>query len=358
MYRLDRRGWAVVLPLVLATTVVAGCGTSSSGATSATSTIPTGSALVTAAEKEGSLTFYASFSNKELAALAKAFNATYPGIKVDILQSSVDKLTSRLMVEQKAQKFNADLFQGDASYANQLIAAGALQPYSPADEPSAPPGLDVPQGYRNVDSALTTVIAYNPTVIKQRGMAVPTSFADFAQPQWKGQFSADASGVNWYQSLMRSMGQARAKTLITRIGANSPRLSESHTLSLTQVEGGEPVATIAAYGYSAVTAAESNPTSVAVVNPNPLPSAADLVELVKGAPHPDAAALYMTWLLSKAGQQTLISISGRISLRTDVRNDPHAWNPAEWQPVWSTPSVSATRFNADAATLKTAFGEQ
>jgi iron(III) transport system substrate-binding protein len=358
MDRLVMRGSAMAIPLVLAATVLAGCGSSSGGAASATSAIPTGSALVAAARKEGSLTFYASFSDKELTALAKAFDVKYPGIKVNVLQSSVDKLTSRLVVEQKAQKYNADLFQGDASYANQLIAAGALQPYSPSDAPPAPPGLGVPQGYRNVDSALTTVIAYNPAVVKQRGMAVPTSFADFTRPQWHGQFSVDASGVNWYESLMRSMGQARAKTLITGLGANAPRLSESHTLSLTQVEAGEPVATIAAYGYSATAAAEQNPGSVAIVNPNPLPSAADLVELVKGAPHPDAAALYLTWLLSKAGQQTLISISGRISLRTDVTNDPNAWNPARWQPVWSTPSVSATEFNADSAALKTAFGAQ
>lgn len=357
MYRLDRRGRAVVLPLVLAATLLAGCG-SSSGTASTTTKIPAGSALVAAATKEGSLTFYASFSNKELAALAKAFNATYPGIKVNILQGSVDKLTSRLIVEQKAQKFNADLFQGDASYANELIGAGALRPFSPSDEPPTPPGLGAPQGYRNVDSALTTVIAYNPTVIKQRGFAVPTSFADFTRPQWKGQFSADASGVNWYQSLMRSMGQARAKSLVARIGANAPRLSESHTLSLTQVQAGEPVATIAAYGYSAVSAAEKNPSSVAVINPNPLPSAADLVEMVKGAPHPDAAALFMTWLLSRTGQQTLISVSGRISLRTDVHNDPNAWNPAKWPPAWSTPSVNTDQFNADAAALKTAFGEQ
>jgi iron(III) transport system substrate-binding protein len=352
------RRWAVAVPLALAATTLAGCGSSSGSAAPSTSKIPTGKALVAAAKKEGSLTFYASFSDKELTALTKAFTAVYPGIKVNVMQNSADKLSARLETEQKARAYNADLFQGDASYANELITAGAFQPYSPADVPAPPQGLDVPKGYRNVDSVLTTVIAYNPTVLKQKGLAAPTSFEDLTKPQWKGQFSADARGVNWYESLIQSMGHAKAKKLITQLGANAPRLSESHTLSLTQVQSGEPVATIAAYGYAASGFAKQTPGSVAIANANPLPSAADLVEMVKGAPHPDAAALYMTWLLSKAGQQKLVSISDRISLRTDVKDDPTGWNPAEWKPVWSTPSVSATQFNAYSDELKAAFGAQ
>jgi iron(III) transport system substrate-binding protein len=231
-----------------------------------------------------------------------------------------------------------------------------MQPYSPAGVPPTPQGLDVPNGYKNVDSVLTTVIAYNPAVVKQKGLTPPTSFQDLTKPQWKGQFSADARGVNWYESLIQSQGQAKAKTLVTELGANSPRLSESHTLSLTQVQAGEPMATIAAYGYSSAATAEKTPNSVAIVNPNPLPSAADLVEMVKGAPHPNAAALFMTWLLSKAGQQTLVSISHRISLRTDVTDDPKAWNPAVWRPAWSTPTIGSAQFDQYSAELKAAFG--
>src|SRR5215467_3660780 len=235
MGRPSARVLAVTLTLVLAGTTVAACGASSASGKAAAA-IPSGDALVAAATKEGSVTFYASFSEKELTAMAAAFNAAYPGIKVNFLQNSVDKLTARIATEQKAHTFNADLFQGDASYANQLITAGALQPFSPADEPPGPQGLDIPNGYKNVDSVLTTVIAYNPAVVMQHHLAPPTSFADFAQPQWKGQFSADARGVNWYESLIETMGHDKAKTLITQIGANSPRLAESHTLSLTQVQ--------------------------------------------------------------------------------------------------------------------------
>jgi iron(III) transport system substrate-binding protein len=355
MQRSRTRAWAAASALVLAATALAGCG-SSSGSSPKAASIASGDALVAAATKEGNLTFYGTFSSKELAALGKAFSAAYPGIKVNTLQNTVDKLTARLGTEQKAGTHNADLFQGDASYVDELINAGAMRPYSPADVPAAPQGLDVPNGYKNVDSVLTTVIAYNPTVVKQKGLTPPTSVQDLTKPQWKGLFSADARGVNWYESLIQSQGQAKAKTLVTELGANSPRLTESHTLALTQIQAGEPMATIAAYGYATANLAKKTPDSVAIVNPNPLPSAADLVEMVKGAPHPNAAALFMTWLLSKAGQQTLVSLSGRISLRTDVKDDPTAWNPAVWRPVWSTPAASSAQFNAYSAELKAAFG--
>jgi ABC-type Fe3+ transport system substrate-binding protein len=171
------------------------------------------------------------------------------------------------------------------------------QPYSPADVPAAPQGLDVPNGYKNVDSVLTTVMAYNPTMVKQKGLTPPTSFDDLTKPQWKGQFSADARGVNWYESLIQSQGHDEAKTLITELGANAPRLTESHTLSLTQVQAGEPMATVAAYGYSTAASAKKTPGSVAIVN--------------------------LT-----------------------------ACNPAVWRPVWSTLAVSSAQFNQYSAELR------
>jgi iron(III) transport system substrate-binding protein len=92
------------------------------------------------------------------------------------------------------------------------------------------------------------------------------------------------------------------------------------------------------------------------VNPDPLPSAPDAIEEVQGAPHPHAAELFMNWLLSQEGQQTLIDTSNRISLRSDVKNDPSAWNPDKWKPAWSLPGASPADFNTYTTELKNAFG--
>jgi iron(III) transport system substrate-binding protein len=341
--------------IALSTAACGGSGGAGSGGGDQTATALSGADLVAAAKKEGSLTWYTSYSDDESRSLAAAFNKKYPGITVNRLQGSVDKLTARLGTEQRAHKHNADVFQGDASYATQLIDAGVLAPYNPPDAQAPPASIGLPKGFANVDAVLTTVIAYNPTVLRQKGLTPPKSFADLTKPAWKGQFSADARGVNWYEALITSMGKAKARALVDALGSNAPRLSESHTLALTQVQAGEPMATIAAYGYLAAKDAKASPSSVAFVNPDPLPAAPDVIELVNGAPHADAARLFIDWLLSHGGQRAVVSISNRISLRNDVSDDPAAWNPAKWPPARSTPDAPSSQFNTYSQNLRSAM---
>lgn len=347
------RSTGALAALTLVTVMVAACGGSTGSHGSGAE--PTGAALTAAAKKEGSLTWYTSYRGPETVALAKAFNKKYPGIKVNTLHGTADKLSTRLTIEQRGGTYKADLFQGDAAYGVQLVRAGALQPYSPPHAQKPPSDLDLPDGYQNVDAVLTTAIAYNPTALKRRGLSPPTSLADFTRPEWKGRFSVDPEAVNWYESLISSMGHDKAHRLLTALGDNSPVLTESHTLALTQVRSGEPMATVTAYGYLVANYAKQTPDSVAIRNTDPLPASPDLIELVKKAPHPSAAKLFMDWLLSPDGQRAIGTVSNRISLRTDVKVDATAWNPAKWKPAWSQPSLPTDRFNSYSSELRTAL---
>lgn len=343
--------------------LLAACGSSGSGGSDDTggsdaSAPLTGQALVDKANAEGSVLWYTSYTDTETNALIKVFNQTYPDVKVTTQRGTAEDLTARLQVEQKAQSFKADLVQLDASYGQLLLKAGSLQPYSPADKPPAPEALGMPEGYSNVDAVLTTVIAYNPSVLDKEGLKAPASLQDLTAPAWKGKFSADDTAVNWYESLVGSLGHDQAQKLAAAIGANDPMMSESHTEALTQVQSGEPAASIAVYGYLAAKLAKATPDRVAFVNPNPLPSSPDVIELVRKAPHPAAAELFMTWLLSQKGQAAVHDISGRISLRDDVPHEGDAWNPSKWKPAWSDPSADTKTINAYQSELKQAFGTE
>lgn len=355
-----RRGATGIASVSAVAMLLVGCGSggasgSGSGGTSNSAAALTGKALVAQAKAEGAMTWYTSYTEKETTALVKKFNETYPGIKVTTLQGTASDLAARLGTEQRGGTYNADLFQGDASYAQLLLNQGALQPYASPDRPTPPESLGLPSGYENVDAVLTTVIAYNPTVLKQKGLTPPTSLQDLTKPEWKGQFSADYTAVNWYESLIKSMGHNQAKALIEALGNNSPRLVESHTLALTQVESGEPAVSIAIYGYLAAKTAKKTPDQLAFINPNPLPSSPDLIDLVKNAPHPAAAELFMTWLLSKEGQEAIHEVSGRVSLRGDVAAQGDAWDEQKWTPAWAQPSLDPATINSYEEEMKQAF---
>lgn len=353
--RLGGRSLASIAAAVLLLTLAAACGQSSNAGsgsnnagsgTSSSPTPETGQQLAAAANKEGTLVWYTSFSSKDVAPIIAAFNKDYPKIKVQPLRLSADQLPARIITEQKGGKYNADVIVGTSVYVSQLIYANALTPYSPPDEAPLPAGLKLPTGYPGVVYANTTVIAYNPSALKAHNMQPPKTLQDLTKPQWKGKFSIDPGAVNLYQALIASMGHDKALALIKALGNNNPRFVTSHTLALTQVQAGEPMATATAYGYKAAKLAKKTPSQLTFVNTNPLPTSLDLIDLAKNAPHPAAAKLFMDWMVSKTGQQADLTLTNHVSLRPDVSNDPTVWDPAKWQPAWVA-AVSSAEYNKD-----------
>lgn len=311
--------------------------------------------LATAAAKEGSLTWYTTFADDDVQPFVAAFNKLYPKVKVNALRLSADKIPPRVITEQRGGKYNADVISGDSPQLAQLLQVGSLQPYTPRDIAPLPAGLDLPKGYEGVVYAVTTSIAYNPTVVKQKHLPVPTSWEDLTKPAWKGQFSIDPGAVNWYDSLVKEMGGDKALALLKGLGANSPVFVESHTQALTDVQAGEPAGAATAYGYKASSLKAKTPTELEFVNSSPLPSSLTLVDLGKNTPHPAAARLFEDWIVSKAGQEAVVSITNHTSIRPDVTNDPTVWDEKKWPPAWGDPNLSGATYNKELSEMKSAL---
>lgn len=342
--------------------LLAACGdggtTTSSGGSDSLSGVTSLSAsqLQSKAEQEGQVNWYTTFAANDVSDMVAAFNKVYPKIKVNALRLSADQLPTRVITEQRGQEFNADVVSGDAPQVDQLINANALQPYCPSDQQPLPSGQTMPKGYCGNVYVVTTVIVYNPKALGRLGLQPPKTFQDLTAPAWKGHFSMDPSAVNLYEGLINSMGHDKALALLKQLGANQPKLVESHTLALTQVEAGEPVASASAYGYKTASDARKNPGKVAFVNPTPLPTSFTPIDIARNAPHPAAATLFVNWMTSQQGQQAIIDTTNHTSLRTDVKNDATVWNPQQWQPAWGDASLSANLYNQYAGEMKSALG--
>jgi iron(III) transport system substrate-binding protein len=311
--------------------------------------------LAAQAKKEGSLTWYTTFADEDVKPMVDAFNKQYPGITVNSVRLSADKIPPRLLTEQRGGKFNADVVSGDSPQIAQVLQAGGLQPYTPKDLPPLPSGLSLPKGYEGVVYVVTTVVSYNPSVLKQKGVAAPTSWQDLTKPEWKGQFSIDPGAVNWYDSLIKSMGHDAALKLVQGLGSNQPVFVESHTQALTQVQAGEPMGAATAYGYKASSMKKDTPDQVEFVNGNPLSSSLNLIDVVKQPPHPAAARLFVDWMVSQAGQKAVVDITNHTSIRTDVTNDPAVWDPNKWKPAWGDPVLSSDTYNKELSEFKEAL---
>jgi len=349
------------LAALMATGLVMGaaaCGSSGGGKTAqSSSSLDSMSTtdLAAAAAKEGSVTWYTTFADDDVQPIVAQFNKQYPNIKVNALRLSADQIPTRIITEQRGKKYNADVVSGDSPQVAQLIQAGALQPYTPKDSPPLPGGLSMPKGYEGIVYIVTTAIAYNPQVVAQDKLPVPTSWATFADPAWKGKFSIDPAAVNWYDSLVKGMGHDQALALLKSLGDNKPVFVSSHTQALTDVQAGEPAGAATAYGYKASSMKKTTPKTVEFVNSNPLPASLTLIDVVKNAPHAAAARLFEDWMVSQAGQNAVIEQTNHTSIRTDVTNDPTVWNPTTWVPAWGDPDLPSADYNSELAEMKSAL---
>jgi iron(III) transport system substrate-binding protein len=343
--------------LALATAACGASGSSSGNAPAAVASLDSLSLtqLTSAADKDGSLTWYTTFSDDDVQPIIAAFNKVYPKIKVNALRLSASQIPARIITEQRGGKFNADVVSGDSPQIAQILQAGALQPFTPQDTTALPKGLSLPKGYEGIVYVNTTALAYNPQVVTQDHLPVPTSIETFTQPAWKGKFSIDPTAVNWYDGLIDSMGHSQALTLLKALGANKPVFVDSHTQSLTDVQAGEPAGAVTAYGYKAASMKKKTPATVDFVNLNPLPSSLNLIDIVKNAPHPAAARLFEDWMVSQGGQTDVVQITNHTSLRGDVVNDQTVWNPSKWTPAWGNADLPEAQYNQEQSEMKSAL---
>jgi iron(III) transport system substrate-binding protein len=337
---------ASLAPVLLLAGTLTACAGVATGSTTTVAPARSPQELLPQAREEGKVVWYTTFADSDVDDMISAFRKAYPGVKVEALRLSADKLPSRLVTEQRGRKYNADVISADSEPVYQLIQAGALAPYRVPQVPPLPRQLsNLPVGYGNAVYVLTSAIAYNPQAVAAQHLQPPLSLDDLTRPQWKGRFSIDPQAINWYESLISAMGHDKALALVRRLGDNSPRLVESHTQSLTEVQAGEPLAAANAYAYKAASLARKTPGRMAFSNTDPQPAAAALAEMANKAPHPAAAKLFLDWIMSPQGQHAVVGITNHTSLSATGDNDSSVWNPAKWTPAWSRPVITADTYD-------------
>lgn len=359
--RTRRTSRAAAVPLLALglTLTMAACGTNSSNAGGGSSEGKYNSMsiadLAKAANTEGQVTWYTTFSSDDVAPTIKAFNKTYPKIKVTALRLSADQIPPKIITEQKGHQYTADVVSGDSPQIAQLIHAKALQPYTPPDQTALPAGLKLPKGYEGVVYVNTTPVAWNPSIVAQKHLPVPTGIETFTDPAWKGKFSIDPSAVNWYDSMIKAIGHDKALALVKKLGNNDPVFVESHTEALTKVASGEPAGATTIYGYKAASMKKKTPHQIAFLNYTPLPASLNLTDIVANAPHPAAARLFNDWLVSKVGQQAVVDLTNHVSIREDVTNDATVWDEKKWPVAWGDPMLTPTEYNSELAEFEAAL---
>jgi iron(III) transport system substrate-binding protein len=303
------------------------------------------------AQSDGSIVWYTSVETPTISAITQRFNAGHPGLTLQAIRVAAPQIPPRVMTEQTAHAPRVDVVSGDLIQIDQLGDLGDLQPYRPPDAARFIKGALDPRGFSVAMYLTTIVIAWNPATLKREGLAPPRTLADFAAATWSGRLGVSATAYNWLAGTLAT--HPDAGPLLTKLAANKPYRSSGYTVTITQLEAGEFDATPTAYGYY-VQSEKMLGRNVDFALPRPQLVDPAAIALVKDAPHPREARIFLDWMLSKEGQQLIIDVSDRTSARTDVLNDRRVFNPA--LPYYVVPAEHKAEYDALVRRFNAFFG--
>jgi len=261
--------------------------------------------IVAAAKKEGTLTMYTTFAEKDQPTLMKPFEAKY-GVKVNIWRAGTDKVLQRTLAEAAARKYDVDVIHFGSPEMEALSREKILQAVNSPLHKDLQPG-SVP-AHREWAATLLSVWVqvYNTNLIKKSDL--PRAYADLLDPKWKGKLGIEAKNQDWFASVVDVMGGGEKglkffRDLVAQNGI-SPRTG--HTLLNNMVIAGEVPLALTVYNYMPEQAKKKG-APIDWFALEPAVARSNAVGVARRAPHPNAALLFYEYMLGDA-QQHLVAM--------------------------------------------------
>ncbi len=258
-------------------------------------------ALHEAAKKDKEFTWYtAHYDSQTAAAVCQGFEKKYPGVKCNYVRTTAQVAYQRLAQDQKAGIAQASVISStDQGHYTKMKQDGWLQPYRPknlTELVDAFRSFNDPDGLFTATAAGLVLITYNTSVVSPS--EAPKKWTDLTDPKWKNKVSIGHPGFSGYVGtwvvLMRKL---YGWDYFKKLELNKPRIGRSINDTVTMLNAKE---SIVAAGPSATTLesrAKGNPLAVVYPEDGAL-LMVSASGILKNAPAPNAAKLFMDYLLS------------------------------------------------------------
>ena len=255
------------------------------------------------AKQEGRIVFYTSWGPTDADYVIKGFERKYPPLKVEAVRASSERTLNRLLTEQRAGRFLGDVVAISGIQAGILKEKSALGSYQSKEAVNFPADWRDRDGYGAGLHQTIYVIGYNSKLV--RGDAVPKGYDDLLHPRWKGQLGWDPEEYYLFGALMKARGKERGLELWRRLAEQQINFRKGYTLIAELVAAGEFPVAVSLYQHR-VDEYTDKGAPLQWVAPNPLVGGdPNKIALLKNAPRPDAAKVFIDFMMSMEGQKLL-----------------------------------------------------
>jgi ABC-type Fe3+ transport system substrate-binding protein len=247
--------------------------------------------------------------------LTGGFEAKFPFVKTDIFRSTHDKILSRLTVERKAGTFSADTLSVGEFETYHMQKMGLMAPYKSPQAGAYPSGFKDPNGYWTDLYDNLIVTAYNTTRVKRDEL--PKRWEDLLHPRWKRRMVLDKNEDRWFANMLYLMGDKKGMEFMQALAKQEVAIRSGRSLITQLLAAGEFDLQIVAYWYRPHLMKQKG-APVDWVGLEPAIVALHPISVVDRAPHPNAAKLFIDYVLSEEGQR-LFARRGREPARPGIR---------------------------------------
>jgi len=294
--------------------------------------------VLSEAKKEGKVVVLGPPGERIRHAMTNDFAKAFPDIAIEFVGSRTAEAITRLRSERDAGIYGVDIMIGGTTSANVSVKPlGALDPIEPA---LIPPEVTDVKNWRDgrlefSDPATRLNLAFSlsvqPALFYNLEQVQPREIDELNKlldPRWKGRIvindpvpaGAGQAVVRW---IFHSLGLEQATDYLRKIRAQAGAVGRDQRQQVEWVARGKYAIL---FGPDHLTAQQLPGLKLGV-----LPDLRDIggsttagfgsLMLINRTPHPNAAKVFINWLLGKEGQTAFSKASGYGSQRVDVPTD-------------------------------------
>lgn len=265
---------------------------------------------VAKAKTEGQVVFYTSMGIDTVRPVTLSFEKKYPFLKVEVLRLNSERVFNRVMIEHQTGKVHADVVNMSVMplLKNKRVLAAYRSPEAAA----------FPVKFRDPDDTWIglvgnyVVMGYNTRLVPEAN--APKDWMDLTQSWWKGKIGMDAEDYDWFGAMMEYLGQEKGRRLMEGLAKQQINWRKGHSLLAQLVAAGEFSASLLYAHRTQLTKDRGAPIDW-VKTSKPIVVSQNAAAILEKAPRPNAARLFIDFLMSEAGQNLLYN-GGQIPLRS------------------------------------------
>jgi iron(III) transport system substrate-binding protein len=252
-----------------------------------------------ALKEGGTLNFYGTLAQINAEKILPVFEKRFPGIKVNHVDATADKLAARAITEARGGRVLADIFQMSLENVLQVHEQKLVLDKLPPEAAAYPANLK--GSFWLAADLIFITAAWNKNLVKPADE--PKQFDDFADPKWKGKLTAEPRDVELLMGLARHKykNDEKAIALLKKIAANNVEFHKGHSELAEFLVAGQAAACFTCYAHHYPPRIKKGAPlgymlteGVATIN---------ATALAKDAPHPNTAWLFARWSASEEGMK-------------------------------------------------------